>query len=1208
VAVFKIPLKHIFVLVIWTVLFVALNLVYISKFNLNRQHRENAAVFQVSIENQTAMSGLIEKLSRSVQIANTLSHSLALHVNVIERNQMLLKKGVTHPEMILESEENTSIDFNVLLPDYDSISTSKEADYLRKVIASSQGLFDQILVTDAFGVATVASYAPEYMYHFQNEWWQRSLMLQPGFVYQYVESSPDHAGYLCLSFPLYNYEDNDPVGIILCRTNLDRLLGSLLASWKDRKSNTYLISDDSYILGPAPHRTHPPVQELYKLTRRKSGPVIHQNPPFAAIATSLAEQNLSIVPDLNWSVITFYPLSPVYSFNNPYFSRFLTEWFVLLLMISIFSYVSGVYLIRPLLRFVSQIGDIAEAKNVQSITISGLPGLLRSLLDKFQASDSRYSRQLREIMASHKAFTDYARESALEPDRKKIAESFLHISIETGKADSGILFIHNPDYSVPMMLHSGITRDKATSFESLRVFDIGSKTIYFSWNHPHHQDVWDDDYQMILSVPVQTLDLRFGTLYLLFKQAIELDLERDQTLDLLAQQCAIYSSRAALYHSLERQISFTEGILTGIPWFICTINHELRITWHNNSHILLDEENQPLLSGSHFSVLLPRSYENNPDCPVRKTLRDSRPHELIMDVTDKNSQPRSIQMNTFSYKDETGRSRSVILFMRDISKEKSIESKMRHYMMAVDNIGEAVIITDMQGRITFTNKAFTRILNYTGSDVRGHRFDVLISGKEAGFLTKRLASASHGNTWKDEIELIDRHESFVTVSLTASIVKDSEGTPTGFVITCFDLTSRLEKEQNILKRLKELETIHKLIELLNTIPASDTSFKSVLEHVVTFSNCKSGVFLLFDTIDSEMKYDGSFQVDPSKPFIADSLDIPDYFVKFIDECRQGRFSSMLNTISASQNPVVWNDLTKQASIESKLFSKMGFKALLAVPLKNQMHCFGCIMVFSKYRNPFKEDDTRIFSAIGAQIAFSLYGKYLQSQLEKEARYILTGEIVSNIGGDVRQELQSLESSRHILDSAFEKKDWLLAETGWIGLNWHIWKLYQISSNIALYDSENEPIFFPENINDLLETWVTRIKAFSFSKKITLNFKPGKNINDVYINKPDIQRAFLNILTLAVDACWFETEPSVTIQTSDSGSTSNLYTIDIYHNGKPDRDITDFLQTSSDKTVEIPLLLTVAMRCIANHKGTLRTRETVQNTVFRLSLPRYPVTK
>ncbi len=1187
-------LKNRFTMVLWGLLFVGLTSVYLLRISFYNQSAKNASAQQVTFENQIAISALTDQLYQVGKFAQTLSHSLALHIKVIERNQMILEQKPGSPRDLIESRMEKLVDKDLFTPEYYAISTTQEADYLRKLIAAYDNLFDRILVTDAFGFVCIASFNSDQLYFFQQDWWQRTLMLEPGYIYQFSDPAPEHAGYWFLSFPLHNYEDDDPVGVITVRVNFRHMLGIIADSWGNTLSNTYLVSDENYTWGPIRHSIYPSISELRRMTDNQTDPLVSKKPPFVASASSLANHNLPFLPTLNMYVINFIPIPEFFSVTNPVFQRFFAEWLLLLAVLTIFSWVFGYYYSKPVVRFVTQICNLTNPQKQKSVTCDDLSLLFQTLHNKFRESELQYSKQLQNTIASQKAFTDYAREGALESDRKKIAEAFLHISLETMSADAGILFIHNPDYPTPMRLQSGVSEATAKTYSSLRVFDASAKTIYFSWNHPDHQDVWNDDYQMILSVPIQTLDLRFGTLYLLFKQATDMDLQSDKTLDFLAQQCAIYSSRTSLYHSLERQINFTEGILSGVPWFICTINHDMCITWHNNSPILPGETIDIKLIGAKYHLLLPGIFQNMPECPVRKTLRDGQSCELVVDVENRKSQTHSIKINTYPCKDETGRFRSVILFLKDITKEKSIERETRNYMMAIDSIGDAVVITDMERRITFTNKAFTRILDYQKVDVLGHKFEFLISDREFESFKKILASASHKDTTTDEVELIDRHESIVPVSLTASIVKDAKGIPTGFVITCFDLTSRLVREHNTLKKLRELETIHALTEILNRYSASSIAFKNILEHVVSFSKCKSGVFVLFDTIDSDSKQSGSIQIDTGKPAIVCSMQIPEFFVKLIDEYRQGRSSEMMDMICNASNPLVMNNLDTQTYFESKLIMRMGFASMLVIPLTNQSFCFGYIMVFSSYKNHFKSSDTETFGVMASQIAFSLYGKYLQRQLEQEARYVLTGEIVADIGGDVNQVLQSLESSRHVLDAAIKSNNWQLTQTGWTGMSWHIWKLYQISSNIMVYDSDSEKIFFPENINALVRHWVNQMNLYSFSKTLHLTLELQEDFGDVYIYKPEVKRAFLNILTLAIDACWFEDAPAIIVRVFDTGQATDNYAIDVCHNG-----------TFSSET---PLLLTVATRCVKNHNGSVSSIKSDIGYYFRIVLPRYPIKK
>lgn len=1208
----KIRLKTHVMIIVWISLFLALNL-----YSYYRLQNENDAILRdvthrIVHQRNTIVMNITNQLQAQFNSAGILSHSLSLRRKTIKHNQMLMEKAFPDQTSLVESELNAIMVKGKTSDTYLSISTSLEADFLRDIIEASDFCSDRILVTDAFGFVRVSSHAPEDIYFFQHEWWQRALMVEPGQFYRYFEPVTDNNEFLYIAYPLYNDEGLDPVGVVNQRINLVKLFGHLENFREYQQVYIYVFTDQNYYWEPDQPARPVSLSELKTLSLADFSTVHHGKKRFLTSSAVIPEHNLPVLPSLNWSITTIEKLPVFFTLANPEFRTVLIIWILAVIVISSLSFRIASWISNPVLSFMSATHAIANKGNGPASPADSVVLNPSDILDRlnrtFEKTTIHKAKLLRESMASINAFSEYTKAAALEYDRRIIAESLLSISVRNLYADAGILFIQNPDYISPMTLHYNLTAEQVAGYTSLRVHDYDTKRLYFAWDHQQHKAIWDDDFQVLISVPIQTRQTRFGTLYLLFKQAVELDIANDQTLDLLAQQCAVYSSRSGLFHQLERQVSFTEGVLSGIPWYICIVDSQMRITWHNNHKGIPFHESVDRLIGTFCHLSFKNRETVCSDCPVKKTLLDGRPHEMTQCWDLISNDIRWIKLNSYPYRDETTQSRSAILFIRDITTEVKAQSEIRRFSMAIDNIGEAVIITDMEGRIVFTNKAFSRIFNYSEKNVVGHHLEFLFSGEESGIFKKIVSIINRDKIWMREMDLLHRSEKRISTSLTATQVLDESGNPIGLVITCFDLSARLQREKQIIKSFKELEILHKINKTLSRTAELRDILHTVLVHITTFTGCKSGVVILYDKLASDERHPGTIRVDSEKPSIFSELELPGYFSNYIDEYRKGRKSAFFDAFRLSDAPIILDNLPSQHSIESKLIARMGFNAVLAIPIYVHSQPLGLFLILSKNSYHFPREDIQIYQSIAAQTGLSIYGRFLQEELLSETKYTATGEIVSRIGTDVQQVLQGLDTSRRQVDNAFQSKSWPAVRSGWNTMNWQIWHLDQIMLNFLLHESEDLNLFFPEDINNLVILWLKQIKEQSYAENITIAFTACKDIGDVYINKVAIHRAFINILTLAIDACWFKPDAAITIQIQNPYGKHDYYAIDIDHNGSDSKSVEQFIRnhTREQPAVDMPVLLSIAIRWIDNHKGSLTAHSNDGRTTFRIILPRYPI--
>ncbi|MBN1878972.1 PAS domain-containing protein [bacterium] len=1188
--------------------------------NEEKQTVEQAALQDVVQQKTFGIHHLADLLNQQVNTAFILGHSLALRQSIMTYTQDILQKTSDVRKSDLASEIGKWVSSDRDSEEFQHISTSLEAVFLRDVIDSSESIIDEIVITDALGFVRIASHSPEELYVFDNEWWQRTLKLQPGQIYRFYSTGHEYAEYLHLCLPLYNDEGKDPVGVIRLRLQLEQLFSSALIIGDHRANGICFITDDGHVYPDIKPDGLISISDVKFLTKRTVDVYPIPDRSLAFASGSLSGRIPSLLPNLDWTVAAYAPIPRVTSFYHPVFHRVLMIWLAAIAIIMLVSYQLAAWISQPFFLFIKGIRVLS--KGVPSTSPFGsekssLPDLAEienQLFKTMEQTSMLATKSLRESMASLEALSDMTQEAALEYDRRIIAESLLRISVRKFNADAGVLLIHNPDYKSPMKLQFNLTDEQINSYTSLILHDAPSKKIYFSWDHMAHETVWRDGFQVIVSVPVRTRQSKFGTMYLLFQKAVETDFEKDTTLDLLAQQCAVYTSRSGLFHELDRQISFTEGVLSGIPWFICAIDSQMKITWHNNRKEIRFFNDMEKLIGTKCCLAIRGRDSICPDCPVKQTIHDCRAHEVTQQWIGPSGETQWVKLNSFPLKDETGQMRSAILFIHDISSEIETHSEIRRFARAIDCIGEAVIITDMEGRIVFTNKAFSRIFQYSEIEVKGHRIELLFPTEDAGIHKKITAAINWDRIWMMEMEMLKRDDQRIPASLTASLVIDETGNAIGKVITCFDLSVRLQREKQVIQHYKELEILHKINQLLIQTPDLREVLQQILSQIATFTGCQSGAVLLYDPDTSDERRVGNLLFDPRKPGIITEMSIPGYFAKFVEEFRQGRESPLLQRLGCSSEPMILNSLQSETSIESKLFTKMGFHAMLAIPVRSQSVQLGILFLFSSHSFHFQHDNLDIYNSIATQVGISLYARFLQERLLRDARYILTGEILARIGGDVRQVVQGLEASRHLVEKAIRIQSWSGISGGWDTLNRQIWQLYQLNLNILAYGSEDQKLFFPENINHLVKKWISQFKSLSFTEKIPINFTGSQGISDVYINKVTIQRAFTNLLTLTVDACSSLREACIDIRILESSGGSEFYAIDLDYTHSPNNHLGTLIQNkrdilrvpSTETPDETPLLLSEAFRCIADHKGQLMNLTNDSWDKIRIVLPRYPV--
>ncbi|HXO42526.1 MAG TPA: diguanylate cyclase [Thermoanaerobaculia bacterium] len=120
------------------------------------------------------------------------------------------------------------------------------------------------------------------------------------------------------------------------------------------------------------------------------------------------------------------------------------------------------------------------------------------------------------------------------------------------------------------------------------------------------------------------------------------------------------------------------------------------------------------------------------------------------------------------------------------------ESALRRLVKAVETVGIGITVTDVQGRIVYTNPAEARMHGYTAEELVGTRAQVLAPPPaRQGVAPERLAALKG---WRRESFNMRKDGSVFPVQLVSDVVTDASGTPIGIVTCCVDISERRQAE------------------------------------------------------------------------------------------------------------------------------------------------------------------------------------------------------------------------------------------------------------------------------------------------------------------------------------------------------------------------------------------------------------------------------
>lgn len=146
------------------------------------------------------------------------------------------------------------------------------------------------------------------------------------------------------------------------------------------------------------------------------------------------------------------------------------------------------------------------------------------------------------------------------------------------------------------------------------------------------------------------------------------------------------------------------------------------------------------------------------------------------------------------------------VFFEDVTATREEERQLKQYRHCFAHMQEAIIVTDLEGRIIDWNPASERMLGYEKPKSNGQPSVTLAhNGKRKKLEQLARNVLDEGDVWKGEYEFIRDSGSRGVAFATIGLLKDDRGDPYGTVGLWHDLTDRKRLEERLTVKTSELQ-------------------------------------------------------------------------------------------------------------------------------------------------------------------------------------------------------------------------------------------------------------------------------------------------------------------------------------------------------------------------------------------------------------------
>lgn len=149
--------------------------------------------------------------------------------------------------------------------------------------------------------------------------------------------------------------------------------------------------------------------------------------------------------------------------------------------------------------------------------------------------------------------------------------------------------------------------------------------------------------------------------------------------------------------------------------------------------------------------------------------------------------------------------RQAFALVEEARKRAGAERKLREQAKLIDKAREAIIVTDLDYRITGWNAGAERVFGRTEAEVAERAISAILAGG-ASPLSKAMAEADRTGEWHGELEFLGQAGERRLLECGITVIRDDGGDPYAYLIIGSDITESRELEKQLF-RAQRLDSI-----------------------------------------------------------------------------------------------------------------------------------------------------------------------------------------------------------------------------------------------------------------------------------------------------------------------------------------------------------------------------------------------------------------
>ena len=182
----------------------------------------------------------------------------------------------------------------------------------------------------------------------------------------------------------------------------------------------------------------------------------------------------------------------------------------------------------------------------------------------------------------------------------------------------------------------------------------------------------------------------------------------------------------------------------------------------------------------------------------------------------------------------------------DLSQRKRHEQQLAEQARLLDLSNDAIIVRDVNDRVTYWNKGATKIYGYTLPEALGQVSHDLLKTEHPEPLPKIYQKLFRDNHWQGELVHTRRDGTRITVFSRWSLDRDAQGKRASVLETNNDITERKKAQEKLAEAARQQASLYQSAQRSQIATSLRDVYTAALEEITSALHTDRAAILLFD--------------------------------------------------------------------------------------------------------------------------------------------------------------------------------------------------------------------------------------------------------------------------------------------------------------------------------------------------------------------------